>query len=65
MIELQVFIELLFVNNIYYLLSATHVPGTVVNISHELSHLILIVTFSGRNYYFPHSVNEETKALRG
>ena len=40
-------------------------PHAVVNILHELSHLILTVTFSGRKYYFPYSTNEETKVLRG
>lgn len=51
--------------NIYYLLSTTRVPGTVVNTSHEGSHLILTVTFTGRNYYFLCSVDEETKASGG
>lgn len=40
-------------------------PDTVVNISRELSHLILTITFSGRNFCFPYSINEATKPLRG
>lgn len=52
-------------NNIYYLMSIVDMPGAVRNISRELSHLILTLTFSGRNYCFVDSIDEEPKALRG
>lgn len=40
------------------------VPGTVLGLSHEFTHLVL-ASLSGRNSYYPHYTDEKSEVQRG
>lgn len=41
------------------------IPDTILHTSPILAHLIVVRTLGGRYYYYPHSIDEETKTQRG